>query len=328
MSFKENVRISVVIPAYNCGSVLRKSMLNFKRQTVPRDSFEIILIDDCSDDGTQEILRPFVEEGFIRYIRNKKKTAPAAGRNKGIDAASGEIILFLDGDNVPAVDLLEKHLESHRHYPAGNTAVLGNIAHPVDMKITPLMLLDDLSETFSGLRDGFFYGWEYFATTNISIRKNVLGDIRFNEMLFADCGGFEDTDLAFRLSKRGLRILYNGGAVSWHYHFRTPAQFLEKIYKYGNIFGKWLDTADPSLKTESGFISRYLPYHGGGFTVKRAKYFIQRCIINDRTIPFFLKLARGLEKNNEKMSVFLYRRMFNYFFVKGYRERLNKGGIS
>lgn len=93
--------ISVIIPAYNAAKWLRAAVASVRRQTRPAD--EIIIVDDGSSDGTDLLCREF--GAVVRYTR-RENGGLAAARNTGVEASSGEWLLFLDADDVLLPDAL------------------------------------------------------------------------------------------------------------------------------------------------------------------------------------------------------------------------------
>ena len=88
--------ISVVIPAYNAQDDLGNRLDALERQTVPREEYEIIVVNDGSSDGTREIA---TRRDAI--LISQPHRGAAATRNAGAHRAHGEIILFTDADCVP-----------------------------------------------------------------------------------------------------------------------------------------------------------------------------------------------------------------------------------
>lgn len=108
------VRVSVIIPAYNAAETLRDAIDSVLAQTYP--AYEIIVVDDGSRDATAELAQAYREP--VRLIR-QTNAGPAAARNAGIAAASGELIAFLDADDVWLPSKLGSQvafLASHPHY--------------------------------------------------------------------------------------------------------------------------------------------------------------------------------------------------------------------
>ncbi|MER3445447.1 MAG: glycosyl transferase [Candidatus Dadabacteria bacterium] len=89
-------RVSVIIPTYNRAEFLCSAITSVLNQTF--QDFEIIVVDDASNDGTYEVVSSFNGNG-IKYIRHKINRGGAAARNTGIRASTGEYIAFLDDDD-------------------------------------------------------------------------------------------------------------------------------------------------------------------------------------------------------------------------------------
>jgi glycosyltransferase involved in cell wall biosynthesis len=106
--------VSVVIPTYCHRDTIGETLDSVFAQTF-RD-FEVVVVDDGSPDGTGELLRPLVEQGRIRYVRQENAGAGRA-RNRGLHEARGEFIAFLDADDLWPTDKLEWQVEVLRARP-------------------------------------------------------------------------------------------------------------------------------------------------------------------------------------------------------------------
>ena len=89
--------VSVIIPTYNNGGVLARTLGALLTQTFPPDRYEIVIIDDGSTDGTAEMVGRLRGPVAIRYVA-QPKSGRAAARNLGARVARGRILLFLDSD--------------------------------------------------------------------------------------------------------------------------------------------------------------------------------------------------------------------------------------
>lgn len=94
-----DMKISVIIPTYNRSQLLIKAVQSVFNQTY--QNFEIIIVDDASTDGTEEVVKTIMaSDDRVRYFKQAtNKRAPAA-RNRGLDMAMGEYIQFLDSDDL------------------------------------------------------------------------------------------------------------------------------------------------------------------------------------------------------------------------------------
>ena len=96
--------ISLVITTFNYGHFLERSIRSAIDQSLDKDAYEIIVIDDASTDHTSLILDNFQEN--IRTIRFEKNMGLAAARNEGVRKAKGQFVIFLDADDYIHRDLL------------------------------------------------------------------------------------------------------------------------------------------------------------------------------------------------------------------------------
>ena len=99
-------KVSVIIPAYNAASFLRRTILSALEQTAP--PYEVIVVDDGSKDETSQIAGEF--KGRVRWL-SKVNGGPASARNYGVRVAEGDWIAFLDADDQWLPDKLEKQHE-------------------------------------------------------------------------------------------------------------------------------------------------------------------------------------------------------------------------
>ncbi len=102
-------QISVIMPAYNAAKTIDSAIGSVLKQTYK--DFELIVIDDCSNDNTQELIKSYAEsDDRIVLLQNEKNSGVSATRNYGISRAAGKWIAFLDSDDMWREDKLEKQL--------------------------------------------------------------------------------------------------------------------------------------------------------------------------------------------------------------------------
>ena len=136
----KEITITVVIPTYNRKEILRKCLAALFDQTLPKDDYEIVIVDDGSTDGTGEMVKAVAEDApcGVRYFQQENR-GPAAARNAGIRNAKGQIILFAGDDSIATPILLEEHADWHRRYPNPNMAVLGYDTWSPEIEVRPFM---------------------------------------------------------------------------------------------------------------------------------------------------------------------------------------------
>lgn len=100
--------ISIVVPVYNAGNYIEKTIQQVQAQTY--ENWELLLVDDCSKDDSVDKIQPFLTDTRIRLIRQEKNQGAAAARNRGISEMNGDYLAFLDADDVWMKDKLSKTL--------------------------------------------------------------------------------------------------------------------------------------------------------------------------------------------------------------------------
>ena len=105
---------SIIIPTYNRAHLILKTLNSIFTQTC--SDYEIIVVDNCSTDNTSEILKPFVDEEKLVFIRHDKNYERAVSRNTGINHAKGNYITFLDSDDL----MYPTNLEDALNYTVDN----------------------------------------------------------------------------------------------------------------------------------------------------------------------------------------------------------------
>ena len=231
--------ISVIVPTYNRKEQLRRTILAYQQQTISPDKFELVVIDDGSSDGTDQLVEDLKEKAAFRIIYHyQENQGPAAARNWAIANASSDLVLITGDDIIPAEVLLEEHLKAHEKYSEKNKAILGRIDWPSHICVTPLM---HYITQASGLQFGFHLiknpknaSFWFFYTSNISLKRSFMLDNGLFDTSFTHAA-LEDTELGYRLQKRGLRIVYNSDAVGYHDHSITLESFCRRQFRVGKM---------------------------------------------------------------------------------------------
>ena len=100
--------VSVIIPAYNCTAFLGQALDSALAQDVP---MEILVVDDCSQDDVAGFMERYRDCPQVRCLRNETRMGVAETRNRGVSAARGEYVAFLDADDYWEKDKLKKQLK-------------------------------------------------------------------------------------------------------------------------------------------------------------------------------------------------------------------------
>ena len=103
--------ISVVIPTYNRRSILEKCLQALEHQDPSGEieHYEVVVVDDGSSDGTPDWLRQEADRFPHVHLVEQQHGGPAEGRNRGVDHAKGDVIVFIDSDLVVTSSFLASH---------------------------------------------------------------------------------------------------------------------------------------------------------------------------------------------------------------------------
>jgi len=188
-------RVSVIIPAYRCATIIGRALDSVFAQTRPAD--EIIVVDDGSPDDLAGALAPYA--GRLRVL-HKSNGGASSARNAGIEVCTGDLVAFLDSDDFWDSGKLGQQLEVLRRHPdVGLVASRYIILSP-----------DGTTEFFPGPGAARWDSVLYLAgpaifdmamliwTSSVIIRRAVLGDLRFDEHFRIA----EDRDLWVRMASR------------------------------------------------------------------------------------------------------------------------------
>jgi glycosyltransferase involved in cell wall biosynthesis len=221
--------VSVIIPTYNRRERLSRVLDGLVRQSVPRGSFEVVVVDDGSADGTAEWLAASTFPFPVRALRQENR-GPSAARNAGIEAARGDLVLFLDDDVVPEPQLIEEHLRSHG--AESGVVVIGPLASAPSYR-QPWVAWEQekLEIQYRAMARGELEPtFRQFWTGNASVaREHLVATGGFDTVLRRN----EDVELGYRLTKRNLRFRFNPRARGIHYAERSFASWSNICSAYG-----------------------------------------------------------------------------------------------
>lgn len=112
---------SVIIPTRNKSPFLARTLASLSRQVEMR--FEVVVVDDGSDDDTRDVARQFASELDLRYLRRAHKGRSGA-RNAAVRVARGDLLIFCDDDRVAGRDFVRDHVAAHADAEAGSAPLV------------------------------------------------------------------------------------------------------------------------------------------------------------------------------------------------------------
>jgi glycosyltransferase involved in cell wall biosynthesis len=100
--------VSIIMPSYNTASFIAESIQSVLAQSYK--DLELIIVDDCSPDNTDDVVKPYLSDERIRYLKNEKNSGAAVSRNRALREAKGKWIAFLDSDDLWMPEKLQKQV--------------------------------------------------------------------------------------------------------------------------------------------------------------------------------------------------------------------------
>ena len=186
---QNNDLISIVIPIYNVEKYLKRCVDSVINQTYK--NIEIIVVNDGSNDHTQEICEKICQEDTRVILINKKNGGVSSARNKGIDLAKGEYISFCDSDDYVDQSIFEKLLKLIKENDADismcNIEYIGQNGETINnYKKNEKKLILDRKQFISKLMDPRIYFTFPFGKL---VKRKVIKDIRYREDIYYDEDG-------------------------------------------------------------------------------------------------------------------------------------------
>ncbi len=239
--------ISVLLPTYNRKQILEKTLKAYFKQNYPLEKIEIVIVDDGSTDGTENLVNgiktnaPFP----LRYFKQENKGVTSA-RNLGIENSKNQIILLSDDDVIPADNFILEHIQWHNLYPGEQEAVLGHVTWSPEIEIDDFMRWCENGgplQQYHLIQNRTQVDSRFFYSGNISLKSELLKQNLFDENFYF---GFDDFELGYRLSQKGLKIYYDKKALGYHYKKLTYAEMEKRNQSLGSqaqvLHQKWPQT--------------------------------------------------------------------------------------
>ena len=237
--------VSIIMPSYNTAEFIEESIKSVISQTYK--NWELIIVDDCSSDNTDEIVTRFLSDGRIRYIKNEVNSGAAVSRNRALREAKGKWIAFLDSDDLWMPEKLEKQVSFMEK-------------NGYKFSYTQYSEIDERSEKTGRYVSGpkkiskigmFAYCWpgcltvmydaEYIGTVQIEdIKKNNDYALWLKVCGFANCHLLKEVLASYRRRRGSISNHGYGTLIKWHYLLFRRAEkknaFLSLLLTALNLF--------------------------------------------------------------------------------------------
>ncbi len=205
--------VSVIVITRNNADTMEECIRSLINQTMPRTGYELIFVDGCSDDGTDEIIRKYASEYKFVSVLQENYGKMGYARNLGIKHSKGDIVVFTDGDAILPKEWLDNIVSCLLD---GNLDVVGGLDILVsESKGDAILDTWRRSKKASGVK-----AISCIKTVNLAMRKSSIFAC---DGFDADLSHFDEKELLSRLiaKKKSSRILYDPGIFVYHKRRRT-----------------------------------------------------------------------------------------------------------
>ena len=289
--------ISVVLPTFNRQSILHGTIENLCDQSFNPNEYEIVVVDDCSTDGTLAYLSQLRLKVRFSYVRNANNLGRAKTRNIGIRKAIGQYVLMIDNDIWATRNLIAEHYALHKANPDG-VAVVGAVlptdeetqsALDLTLKAHHLWCHAEMTRQQNKLPATFC------KTANLSLSKKVFDRVGLFQESFINYGG-EDTDLGMRIVEAGVPLLYAPLAIGYHHDNETIDSIIHKEMQRAKSDYLFYSLHGEPDHTSDGF---FAPYYHKITSMRMLWYDLIKMVIFLPLAANIIKLLVGLLNNTK-----------------------------
>lgn len=230
----------MVIPTHKRPKILRRCLEHLERQTVA-DQIEMIVVSDGHDPETAGVCQTMTNDQSLRKWKSFKffevpKSQQGVARNRGVQEARGEFILFIGDDIFLAPDACAMHLEHLAHVDHVDHLVLGSTTWDPAVGITPAMRWLEKTGWQFGYPMIERYAHDFIPanrqhrftyTSHISLPTEIARQFPFREDV--TLYGWEDIEWGWRLKNAGIKLFYEPDARALHHHHITTEESLKRM---------------------------------------------------------------------------------------------------
>lgn len=209
---KENAALSVIVPIYNLENCLPKCLDSILSQTYK--DFELILVDDGSEDGSLAVCREYQEKDDRIRVFHQENGGVSSARNLGLDNASGSFIAFVDGDDLIEPEMFERLMEIMLHEDVSIACCQLDQVMPDGRHVVPCQMVPgemNCSEVVSRFFDEGYIKECMYGPFNKVFRRTAIGNACFRLYRYG-----EDILFVFEILC-GVKTVAFDDFVGYHY---------------------------------------------------------------------------------------------------------------
>jgi len=223
---------SIIVPSYNRKSEILELIESFKALDFPVEKFELLIVDDGSDDGTPEMVEELAKEiSFPLKVIRQKNQGPGAARNTGMAHARGEVFIFLDSDCTVSpqwLKAIDRDLNMYQADAFGGPDA-GRDDFPPLLKAINYSMTSFL--TTGGIRGhkkkklGKFYPRSFNMGLSAELARKIGG--------FGNLRHGQDIEYSHRIIKSNARVILIPDAIVYHKRRTSIRKFFRQVFNWG-----------------------------------------------------------------------------------------------
>ncbi len=233
---------SIIIPVFNKLELTQQCLIHLAEVT-QENSYEVVIVDNHSSDGTSEFLRTL--DGDIQVIANPENLGFAKACNQGAQAARGKHLVFLNNDTIPQAGWLSelvKEIEQNENVDVVGSKLLyedKTIQHAgvVFSRLyqTPYHIFQGLPESFppANVRKEF----QVVTAACMLVRKETFESVGGFDEGFVN--GFEDVDLCLKIRQLGKKVIYQPKSCLYHLESQSPGRKIHDVANAKRLLSRW-----------------------------------------------------------------------------------------
>lgn len=221
------IQLSIIVPTYRRPERLAECLESLAALDYPRDRFEVVVVDDGSENPAQAIVDGFRDRLTTTFVRQQNQ-GPAAARNKGAKVAKGPILVFTDDDCRPDPTWLKEIVSAC----AGceGAAIGGAIVNGLPDNVFSAASQVLVTYLYAHYEVG--HASQFFCSNNLAFPARRFWEIGGFDEQFTHPAG-EDREICERWRNAGYRAVYAPRAIVRHFHAMNVFGFLRQHFRYG-----------------------------------------------------------------------------------------------
>lgn len=247
-------RISIILPTYNRAEYIVETVESIRSQTY--SNWELLVLDDRSDDNTETLIQQ-IQDTRVQYHKTQRRLGITGTRNEGLSKAEGDLIAFMDSDDLWDATKLEKQVAALQQYPDAGFSLTGGFNFRKQLEPIDFFYKQKEGIKYDNIFISFFKSEVSATTPSLMFRKQCLETTGF----FDETSPFAKIGLLLKLAKHfNAVILYEPLLYRRLHDSNISSKVWERGYKDGIALIKAYKKSLPSKITSNALYRLYMNF--------------------------------------------------------------------